>query len=253
MSGRRSQSVRRSPLGRPDAELALHEVGERRRGVAEEAGGELGVEQHARAARRRPGRAPRGPGRRRGRPPRPRLVRASANGATSTASGSTSAMPPAPGHLHQGQLRVVGLLPVELGVEGPHGLVEQGAHQIVEGGRGGDPGGVGMRGPILPERAGVAASVGPTAPTAAASGPARSPRSSTATAPRPWWRGQRTSSGARAWATTCGLGVGLEERGVGPQDTGLAVGLRVDAGHQPVAQQERQHVVAVDPLRAAGV
>ena len=60
-------------LGHADAQDALVERGQRRRGHADEPGRDLGVEQVGRDRCRRPGRAPRGPGRRRAaRPRRPR-------------------------------------------------------------------------------------------------------------------------------------------------------------------------------------
>ena len=92
VSGRRSQSVSRSPLAGDDAELALQQRRQRRRAVADEAGGDLGVEQ---PRRDRPdgvgqhvevllGGVGDGEGRAGEQP---------ASGAGSTASGSTSTSP----------------------------------------------------------------------------------------------------------------------------------------------------------------
>src|SRR2546423_183163 len=46
----------------------------------------------------------------------------------------------------------------------------------------------------------------------------------------------------------CDIDARLGERARHAQHAGLPIGLEVDPGYQRVAEQERQHVVAVDPL-----
>ena len=101
VSGRRVQSVRRSPLPRRHAEQPLDERRERRRSEPDESGRDLRVEQLRRDRARTAGRGSRGPVRPRGRPSRPALRGSRRGGSTSTASGSISAMPCRPRDLHQ--------------------------------------------------------------------------------------------------------------------------------------------------------
>ena len=55
---------------------------------------------------------------------------------------------------------------------------------------------------------------------------------------------RRAAAATRPWSTPV-LGAGR----TAPAAPAGPVGLEVDPGHEPVAEQERQHVVAVDPLR----
>ena len=50
-----------------------------------------------------------------------------------------------------------------------------------------------------------------------------------------------------------GVDAGLGERALDEQRAALAVGLEIDPGDQLLAEQERQHVVAVHPLGGRGV
>ena len=141
VSGRRSQSVSRSPLAGVMPSSPCSSDDQRRRAVADEAGGDLGVEQ---ARRDRAdgvgehvevllggvgdgdGRALEQPGQRR-RVDRQRVDQHEAAG---------------PGDLHQREAREVGLLAVELGVDGVAGLGDQRRRRrrrARPGGRSSDP------------------------------------------------------------------------------------------------------------------
>ena len=88
-----------------------------------------------------------------------------------------------------------------------------------------------------------------SAATSAARPGARSPRSSTTTCRD---RASRPAGAARRPARPrCRRGAVLGEGALHQQPAGRPVGLEVDPGHELVAQQERQHVVAVDALLGA--
>ena len=81
---------------------------------------------------------------------------------------------------------------------------------------------------------------------------ARSPRGRTSMADRPSQLGHRTEllgELVRRLFRSAGFGVRAEH----PEHPVLAVGLEVDPADDPVAEQEREHVVAVHPLRLGHV
>ena len=90
-------------------------------------------------------------------------------------------------------------------------------------------------------------------PRAAANGRARSPRRPTSIASSSSQPARVRSSPPRAAATLTGCGTSLDPGGAHQQPPGLAVRLEIHPGDQPVAEQERQHVVAPAPLRLGHV
>ena len=81
----------------------------------------------------------------------------------------------------------------------------------------------------------------------------RLPRRATSTRSRPSHAAMAQSSSASAGATRRSRRSRLEVSRGDAEDALGAIGLQVHARHQPVAQQERQHVVAVRPLRGRRV